>query len=58
MVGSRKERRERVVGELRFRPYELAAAPEVVTLWNRAAGEGYPLRERVLRQIVDLNPKL
>ncbi|HEY7035133.1 MAG TPA: GNAT family N-acetyltransferase [Thermomicrobiales bacterium] len=43
-------------GVVRFRPYDLGAAPEVVALWNRAAGEAYPLRERVLRQIVDLNP--
>ncbi len=37
-------------------PYEPAAAPHVVRLWNDAIGEVFPLREAVLRQCLEDNP--
>jgi GNAT superfamily N-acetyltransferase len=42
--------------DLPFRPYEPAMAPAVVLLWQRAVGDAYPLRERVLRQVTERNP--
>jgi len=37
-------------------PYEPAAAPHVVRLWNDAIGGVFPLREAVLRQCLEANP--
>ena len=42
--------------DLAFFPYDRAAAPAVVELWNRAMGEAYPLRAELLRQNLDRNP--
>jgi GNAT superfamily N-acetyltransferase len=41
---------------LRLRPYEAAAAPHVVRLWNDAIGDVFPLREAALRQCLEVNP--
>lgn len=42
--------------DLRLTPYESDHGPAVVSLWNRAIGNSYPLQERLLRQNVDENP--
>jgi GNAT superfamily N-acetyltransferase len=42
--------------EVRLLPYEPAAAPHVVRLWNDAIGDTFPLREAVLRQCLEANP--
>lgn len=42
--------------DLRLTPYESDYGPAVVSLWNRAIGDSYPLQERLLRQNVDENP--
>jgi GNAT superfamily N-acetyltransferase len=41
---------------VRLLPYEAAAAPHVVRLWNDALGDTFPLREPVLRQCLEENP--
>ena len=41
---------------VRLLPYEPAAAPHVVRLWNDAIGDVFPLREAVLRQCLEENP--
>lgn len=41
---------------VRLLPYEAAAAPHVVRLWNDAIGDVFPLREAVLRQCLEENP--
>jgi predicted N-acetyltransferase YhbS len=48
--------RERHMSGVLLRPYEPAAAPHVVALWNRAMGGVFPLREAVLRQCLEDNP--
>jgi ribosomal protein S18 acetylase RimI-like enzyme len=42
--------------DVRLLPYEPAAAPHVVRLWNDAIGDTFPLREAVLRQCLEENP--
>jgi GNAT superfamily N-acetyltransferase len=42
--------------DVRLLPYEPAAAPHVVRLWNDAIGDTFPLREAVLRQCLEANP--
>jgi GNAT superfamily N-acetyltransferase len=42
--------------DIRLVPYEPAAAPHVVQLWNDAMGDTFPLREAVLRQCLEQNP--
>jgi GNAT superfamily N-acetyltransferase len=42
--------------DVRLLPYESAAAPHVVRLWNEAIGDVFPLREGVLRQCLECNP--
>jgi GNAT superfamily N-acetyltransferase len=42
--------------DVRLLPYEPAAAPHVVRLWNDAIGDTFPLRETVLRQCLEANP--
>ena len=42
---------------IRLRAYEAPQAPLAVDLWNRAAGDRFPLREPLLRQLVDFNPQ-
>lgn len=42
--------------DVRLQPYESAAAPHVVRLWNEAIGATFPLREAVLRQCLEENP--
>jgi len=42
--------------DVRLLPYEPAAAPHVVHLWNEAIGDVFPLREAVLRQCLEANP--
>lgn len=42
--------------DVRLLPYEAAAAPHVVQLWNQAIGDTFPLRESVLRQCLEENP--
>jgi GNAT superfamily N-acetyltransferase len=42
--------------DVRLLPYEPAAAPHVVRLWNDAIGDTFPLREPVLRQCIEENP--
>jgi len=37
-------------------PYNSAAAPHVVRLWNEAIGDPFPLREAALRQCLEANP--
>lgn len=39
-----------------LRPYEPAAARDVLALWARAIGDRYPLREEVLRDAIEGNP--
>jgi ribosomal protein S18 acetylase RimI-like enzyme len=39
-----------------LRPLTDADLPAAVALWNRAAGESFPLREELFRQVFDLNP--
>jgi GNAT superfamily N-acetyltransferase len=41
---------------IEIRAYEPAAAPHVMSLWWRAIGERYPLREDVLAQCLERNP--
>jgi GNAT superfamily N-acetyltransferase len=41
---------------VQLRPFDSVQIPLVVELWNRAAGEAFPLREVVLRLRIDLNP--
>jgi GNAT superfamily N-acetyltransferase len=42
--------------DLRLLPYDPAAAPHVVRLWNDAIGDTFPLREAALRQCLEANP--
>lgn len=42
--------------DVHLQPYDPAAAPHVVDLWNEAIGDVFPLREPVLRQILGSNP--
>ncbi len=42
--------------DARLLPYEPAAAPHVVRLWNDAIGDTFPLREPALRQCLEANP--
>lgn len=42
--------------DVRLLPYEPAAAPHVVRLWNDAIGDTFPIREPALRQCLEANP--
>jgi GNAT superfamily N-acetyltransferase len=42
--------------DFRLGPYDAAAAPHVVRLWNEGIGDVFPLREEVLRQCLEANP--
>jgi GNAT superfamily N-acetyltransferase len=42
--------------DVRLLPYDRAAAPHVVRLWNDAIGDTFPLREPALRQCLEANP--
>jgi GNAT superfamily N-acetyltransferase len=44
--------------DVRLLPYESAAAPHIVGLWNDAIGDVFPLRETVLRQCLEDNPSV
>jgi len=45
-----------MTADLTFGPYDPAATPAVVSLWNAVMGDSYPLREALLRQNLDANP--
>lgn len=42
--------------DLTFRPYDPSAAPAIVSLWNDAMDDSYPMRVALLRQTLDANP--
>ncbi len=45
------------MGDPDIRPYEPAAAPQVLALWSRALGDRYSLREEVLRATLERDPE-